>query len=237
MRGALQYVSKSRTYFKIAISEFRKSRDLSNSGGIGTEFVKVLQTLSHRISTRTKEPYSEVISHLRTRLRFALLRSCLIALRGNRRKIVATSLADAELVVWSNEEEELLWRLQEDKVPRSMFSWIDLWFYLDPLCCVIALSLDSNWNSWSSLTQCPYCRLLLSSLEFIDSLVVLLILFSSLTQSMSMSLLYGLEVKDLCCVCWFRTTPRSTYLAPLEDKQSSATTTSEISILMGRAKK
>ena len=72
---------------------------MNTAGGIGTEFVKVLQTLSHRISTRTKEPYSEVISHLRTRLRFALLRSCLIALRGNRRKIVATSLADAELVV------------------------------------------------------------------------------------------------------------------------------------------
>ena len=72
---------------------------MNTAGGIGTEFVKVLQTLSHRISTRTKEPYSEVISHLRTRLRFALLRSCLIALRGNRRKIVAASLADAELVV------------------------------------------------------------------------------------------------------------------------------------------
>ena len=72
---------------------------MNTAGGIATEFVKVIRTLSQRISTRTQEPYSEVVAHLRTRLRFALLRSCLVALRGNRRKIVTSSLADAELVV------------------------------------------------------------------------------------------------------------------------------------------
>ena len=72
---------------------------MNTAGGIATEFVKVVRTLSQRISTRTHEPYSEVVAHLRTRLRFALLQSCLVALRGNRRKIVASSLADAELLI------------------------------------------------------------------------------------------------------------------------------------------
>ena len=72
---------------------------MNTGGGIGTEFKKVLQTLAHKISARTMEPYAEVAAHLRTRLRFSLLRSCLIALRGNRRKIVTTSLFQTELVV------------------------------------------------------------------------------------------------------------------------------------------
>ncbi len=64
---------------------------MNTAGGIANEFEKVLKTLSHRISTRTGEPYNEVMAHLRTRLRFSLLRSCLIALRGNRRKIPITN--------------------------------------------------------------------------------------------------------------------------------------------------
>eukprot|EP00116_Pleurobrachia_bachei_P017383 sb/3477645/ len=71
---------------------------MNTVGGIANEFQKVLKTLSHRISTRTGEPYCEVMAHLRTRLRFSLLRACLIALRGNRRKIPITSLTNTELI-------------------------------------------------------------------------------------------------------------------------------------------
>ena len=73
--------------------------EMNTAGGIATEFLKVIQTLLHRISEKTQEPYSEVMAHIRTRLRFAVLRSCLIALRGNRRKVVAKNLADTELVI------------------------------------------------------------------------------------------------------------------------------------------
>ena len=60
---------------------------MNTAGEIANEFQKVLQKLSSTISKRTQGPYSEVMAHLRTRLRFSLLRSCLIALLGNRRKI------------------------------------------------------------------------------------------------------------------------------------------------------
>ena len=72
---------------------------MNTAGGIGVEFHKVLKKLSSRICGRTKEPYPEVMAHLRARLRFSLLRTCLIALRGNRRRIAITNLADTELVI------------------------------------------------------------------------------------------------------------------------------------------
>ena len=53
---------------------------MSTFGGMGDEFEKFLKKLSKRVSDKTKEPYAEVISHFRTRLRFGLLRACLIAL-------------------------------------------------------------------------------------------------------------------------------------------------------------
>ena len=71
---------------------------MNTAGWIADEFQKVLQKLSSTISKRTQEPYSEVMAHLRTRLRFSLLRSCLIALRGNRRKIAITSFFNTELM-------------------------------------------------------------------------------------------------------------------------------------------
>ena len=71
---------------------------MNTAGGIANEFQRVLKNLSFKISKRTEEPYCEVMAHLRTRLRFSLLRACLIALRGNRRKIAVSSLANTELI-------------------------------------------------------------------------------------------------------------------------------------------
>ena len=42
--------------------------------------------LAQMISEKRKEPYSSVINHIRTRLRFSLLRSTLAAVRGYRGK-------------------------------------------------------------------------------------------------------------------------------------------------------
>ena len=58
----------------------------STSGGMAPECTKFHKRLAELISLKTKEEYSHVMNHLRTRLRFSLLRSTLIALRGERGK-------------------------------------------------------------------------------------------------------------------------------------------------------
>ena len=58
----------------------------STSGGMAPECAKFHKKLAELISNKTKEDYSHVMNHLRTRLRFALLKSTLVALRGERGK-------------------------------------------------------------------------------------------------------------------------------------------------------
>ena len=60
---------------------------MSTFGGYGTEMDKVLKATSSLIANRTGEHYAEIISHLRMRLRFSLLRSVLISIRGTRRRV------------------------------------------------------------------------------------------------------------------------------------------------------
>ena len=58
------------------------------TGGMGHQCTGILKTLADRIANKREEVYSHVITHLRTRLRFALLKSVLIAIRGVRGKVV-----------------------------------------------------------------------------------------------------------------------------------------------------
>ena len=58
----------------------------STSGGMANECTKFHKKLAELVSKKTKEEYSHVMNHLRTRLRFALLKSTLIAIRGERGK-------------------------------------------------------------------------------------------------------------------------------------------------------
>ena len=58
----------------------------TTSGGMGPQCSAVHKRLANLIADRRNEKYVDVISHLRTRLRFALLRSILTAVRGNRGK-------------------------------------------------------------------------------------------------------------------------------------------------------
>ena len=51
------------------------------TGGMGPECEKVNKRIATLVSDKRKEKYSDVINHIRTRLRFALLRSILIAIR------------------------------------------------------------------------------------------------------------------------------------------------------------
>ena len=58
------------------------------TGGAGPECSAIMKELSDRIADKRQEPYSSVINHLRVKLRFALLKSTLIAIRGTRGKTV-----------------------------------------------------------------------------------------------------------------------------------------------------
>ena len=56
------------------------------SGGSGNECDRLNKRLAELISIKKKEQYCHVVAHVRTRLRFALLKSTLTAIRGYRGK-------------------------------------------------------------------------------------------------------------------------------------------------------
>ena len=58
----------------------------TTTGGMGPECDRLNRRLAELIAVKRREAYSDVIGHIRTRLRFALLRSTLVALRGVRGK-------------------------------------------------------------------------------------------------------------------------------------------------------
>ena len=58
----------------------------STSGGMALECTKFHKKVAQLIAQKTKEEYSQIMNHLRTRIRFTLLKSTLIAIRGERGK-------------------------------------------------------------------------------------------------------------------------------------------------------
>ena len=58
----------------------------STHGGMATQATTFHNRLARLIADKKKENYSDVMCHMRTKLRFTLLKSVLIALRGNRGK-------------------------------------------------------------------------------------------------------------------------------------------------------
>ena len=59
----------------------------TTSGGMGPECARFNKRLAELIAQKRNEPYAVIMNYIRTRLRFALLRSILIAVRGVRGKI------------------------------------------------------------------------------------------------------------------------------------------------------
>ena len=55
-------------------------------GGWAPQAVRYHKRLAQLIASRRNEEYHHVMNHLRTRIRFALLRSVLVAVRGERGK-------------------------------------------------------------------------------------------------------------------------------------------------------
>ena len=56
----------------------------STTGGMGAEADRFYKHLAERISTKTDQRYSDTVAFIRRRLRFDLLKTCLISLRGYR---------------------------------------------------------------------------------------------------------------------------------------------------------
>ena len=54
----------------------------STSGGMGKEADRLLRRMAERMSIKRGENYSSVVSFLRRRFRFDLLKTCVIAMRG-----------------------------------------------------------------------------------------------------------------------------------------------------------
>ena len=66
------------------------------SGGMGEE----AKTLSKRVAAKTSQKYSETITFIRKRLRFDLLKTTVIALRGYRDKpspSISTEISELDL--------------------------------------------------------------------------------------------------------------------------------------------
>ena len=59
----------------------------STTGGAGPEADRHHKRIAQQIAMKRKEEYSHVIQYIRTRLRFNLLRSILVAIRGERGKV------------------------------------------------------------------------------------------------------------------------------------------------------
>ena len=58
----------------------------STFGGWAPQAVKYHKRMAQLISNKRNEDYRDVINHIRTRVRFCLLRSVLVAVRGERGK-------------------------------------------------------------------------------------------------------------------------------------------------------
>ena len=58
----------------------------STTGGMGGEADRFFKHLAQKISNKGGQRYSDVIAFIRRRLRFDLLKTCLISLRGHRGK-------------------------------------------------------------------------------------------------------------------------------------------------------
>ena len=56
------------------------------TGGMGPRYTATIQPIAHMISDKRQERYPDIMGFMRTKLRFSLLRSVLIAIRGERGK-------------------------------------------------------------------------------------------------------------------------------------------------------
>ena len=72
----------------------------STTGGMGPESTKCHKKVAELIAVKRGESYPDVMNHIRTSIRFSLLKSVLVAVRGERgksRRAAAAPLSDLSL--------------------------------------------------------------------------------------------------------------------------------------------
>ena len=60
-------------------------------GGMGPQATRYHKRLAELVASKRNEDYNQVITHMRIRVRFSVLRSVLVAIRGERGKITTSS--------------------------------------------------------------------------------------------------------------------------------------------------
>jgi len=61
---------------------------LSTSGGMGKEMDRLVRQIAMKLSLNRGERYSDTVGFIRRRIRFDLLRTCVISLRGYKKSSV-----------------------------------------------------------------------------------------------------------------------------------------------------
>ena len=81
---------QKKTHYNSRVIEVEKATFttlvFSTSGGMGVEAAAFFKQVAEKIERKTEQKYSDVIAFIRRRLRFDLLKTCLISLRGFRGK-------------------------------------------------------------------------------------------------------------------------------------------------------
>ena len=65
---------------------------LSTSGGLGREADSLIRRIADKIALKRREKYSDVVAFIRRRVRFDLLKTCVISLRGYRKASTNTNI-------------------------------------------------------------------------------------------------------------------------------------------------
>ena len=95
-----QEAQKKRAYGKRVIEVERGTFSpfvMSTSGGLAPESDRILRTLAGKVAEKHSNTYREAIDYIRLRIRFAVLRVCLVALRGTREKVHHTPMGFVDL--------------------------------------------------------------------------------------------------------------------------------------------
>ena len=65
---------------------------MSTSGGVGREADSLIRRIADKIALKRKEKYCDVVAFIRRRVRFDLLKTCVISLRGYRKPSMNTDI-------------------------------------------------------------------------------------------------------------------------------------------------
>ena len=69
---------------------------LRTSGGMGKEFERLVRQMAMKISLGRGERYSDTVGFIRRRIRFDLLKTCVISLRGYKKNPVPERISDLD---------------------------------------------------------------------------------------------------------------------------------------------